>query len=76
MGCFTIRELQLANDRVRLRDWEKQPKKLAEAIVAMAGVAAWMHLRGGAWRGSAPVEHLSAFARDLCLARCGDRRRA
>jgi uncharacterized protein (DUF2252 family) len=61
---FYSRELQLGDDRVMLRDWARQPKKLAEAIVVMAAVAAWMHLRGAAWRGSATVEALVAFARD------------
>lgn len=62
---FCARELQLGVDRVRLRDWERQPKKLGEAIVVMGAVAAWMHLRAAAWRGSATVEALSAFAHDV-----------
>lgn len=61
---FCSRELQPEEDRVRLHDWEKQPKKIGEAIVLMASVAAWMHLRGGGWLGSAPVEQLSAFGQE------------
>jgi len=58
---FIFRELQLSDDRLRLRDWERQPRKLAEAIVTLAAVAAWMHLRAGAWRESASVDALAAF---------------
>lgn len=61
---FCSRELQPEDDRVRLQDWEKQPKKIGEAIVVMASVAAWMHLRGGGWLGSAPIEQLSAFGQE------------
>jgi uncharacterized protein (DUF2252 family) len=59
---FVLRELQLSDDRLTLRDWERQPKKLAEALVTLAAVAAWMHLRAGAWRESASVDVLAAFA--------------
>ncbi len=58
---YCSREMQPQEDRVRLHDWAKQPKKVGEAIVLMASVAAWMHLRGCGWMGSAPVEQLSAF---------------
>lgn len=58
---YCIREMQPREDYMRLRDWERQPKKVAEAIVLMASVAAWLHLRGGGWLGSAPIEQLSAF---------------
>jgi uncharacterized protein (DUF2252 family) len=61
---YCSREMQPQEDRVRLHDWEKQPKKIGEAIVLMASVAAWLHLRGGGWLGSAPVEQLSAFGRE------------
>jgi uncharacterized protein (DUF2252 family) len=61
---YCTREMQAEEDRVRLRDWEKQPKKIGEAVVLMASVAAWMHLRGGGWLGSAPVEQLSAFGQE------------
>ena len=61
---YCIREMQPEEDRVRLHDWEKQPKKIAEAIVLMASVAAWMHLRGGGWLGAAPIEQLSAFGHE------------
>ena len=37
---------------------------IGEAIVLMASVAAWLHLRGGGWLGSAPIEQLSAFGRE------------
>lgn len=60
---YVVRELQPVDDRVRLGGWEKHPKKLGDAIVTMAAVSAWMHLRGGAWNGSASVDQLSAFAR-------------
>lgn len=58
---FVVRELQLAEDRLSLRDWDRQPRKLAEAIVTLASVAAWMHLRAGAWRESSPVDALATF---------------
>lgn len=61
---FYTRETQLDEDRIRLHDWEKQPKKIGEAIVLMASVAAWMHLRGAGWLGSAPIEQLSAFGHE------------
>lgn len=61
-ASFVARELQLSDDRLRLRDWAHQPRKLAEAVVTLASVAAWMHLRAGAWRESAPVDALAAFA--------------
>jgi uncharacterized protein (DUF2252 family) len=61
---YHCREMQPQEDRVRLRDWEKQPKKIAEAIVVMASVTAWMHLRGGGWLGSAPIEQLAAFGNE------------
>lgn len=61
---YCIREMQPLEDRVRLHDWEKQPKKISEAIVLMAAVAAWLHLRGGGWLGSAPIEQLSAFGHE------------
>lgn len=61
---YCSREMQPQEDRVRLHDWEKQPKKIGEAIVLMATVAAWLHLRGGGWLGSAPIEQLSAFGRE------------
>ncbi len=61
---YCSREMQPEEDRVRLHDWEKQPKKVGEAIVLMASVAAWLHLRGGGWLGSAPVEQLSEFGRE------------
>jgi uncharacterized protein (DUF2252 family) len=57
--------MQPREDRVRLRDWEKQPKKIGEAIAVMAAVVAWLHLRGGGWLGSAPIEQLSAFGHEL-----------
>lgn len=59
---FVVRELQLSDDRLRLRDWQCQPKKLAEAVVTLAAVAAWMHLRASAWRDSSPVDALATFA--------------
>ncbi|MGI8509634.1 MAG: DUF2252 domain-containing protein [Gemmatimonadaceae bacterium] len=61
---YVLRELQLVNDRVNLRDWEKHPKKLGDAIMTMAAVSAWMHLRGCAWRGAASIDELTAFARE------------
>lgn len=61
---YVVRELQPEDDRVRLRDWEKHPKKLGDAIITMAVVCAWMHLRGAAWRGSASVDEIVAFAHD------------
>jgi len=61
---YCSREMQPQEDRVRLNDWEKQPKKISEAIVLMASVAAWLHLRGGGWLGSAPIEQLTAFGRE------------
>ncbi|MEO6865210.1 MAG: DUF2252 family protein [Gemmatimonadaceae bacterium] len=61
---FCSREMQPREDRVSLHDWEKQPKKVGEAIVLMANVAAWLHLRGSGWLGSAPIEQLSAFGHE------------
>ncbi|HEY8308941.1 MAG TPA: DUF2252 family protein, partial [Gemmatimonadaceae bacterium] len=61
---YCSREMQPQEDRIRLHDWEKQPKKIGEAIVLMAAVAAWMHMRGGGWLGSAPIEQLAAFGRE------------
>lgn len=61
---FPSREMQPQEDRMRLHDWEKQPKKVGEAIVLMANVAAWLHLRGGGWLGSAPIEQLAAFGHE------------
>lgn len=61
---YCSREMQPAEDRVRLHDWAKQPKKVGEAVVLMASVAAWLHLRGGGWLGSAPIEQLAAFGRE------------
>jgi uncharacterized protein (DUF2252 family) len=61
---YCTREMQPEDDRVRLHDWEKQPKKIGEAIVLMASVTAWMHLRGCGWLGSAPIEQLSAFGHE------------
>src|SRR5665213_199074 len=63
-ASYCSREMQPQEDRVRLHEWEKQPKKIGEAIVLMANVAAWLHLRGVGWLGSAPVEQLSAFGRE------------
>lgn len=62
---YCTRELQPQEDRIRLQSWEKQPKKIAEAILTMANVAAWLHLRGGGWLASAPIEQLSAFGREM-----------
>ena len=61
---FVLRELQLSDDRLQLRDWARQPRKLAEAVVTLAAVSAWMHLRGAAWRESATVDALAAFGAD------------
>lgn len=61
---YRSREMQPEEDRVQLRDWAKQPKKIGEAVVLMASVAAWLHLRGGGWLGSAPIEQLAAFGRE------------
>lgn len=61
---YVVRELQMVDDRVHLSDWEKHPKKLGDAIITMAAVSAWMHLRGCAWRGSASIDELTAFARE------------
>ncbi len=58
---YVVRELQPVDDRVRLHDWEKHPRKLGDAILTMAAVSAWMHLRSGAWRGSASIDELTAF---------------
>jgi len=63
-GSYCSREMQPEEDRVRLHEWARQPKKIGEAIVLMASVAAWLHLRGGGWLGSAPIEQLSAFGRE------------
>lgn len=59
---FVARELQLSDDRLRLRDWAHQPRKLGDAIVTLGSVAAWMHLRAAAWRESAAVDVLAAYA--------------
>lgn len=59
---FLLRELQPADDRLHLRDWERQPRKLIEAMVMLASLAAWMHLRGCAWRSSATVDAVARFA--------------
>lgn len=61
---YVVRELQMVDDRVRLHGWEKHPKKLGDAIITMAAVSAWMHLRGCAWRGSASIDDLAEFARE------------
>jgi len=61
---YCSREMQPREDRIRLHDWEKQPRKIGEAVVLMAAVVAWLHLRGAGWLGSAPVEQLCAFGRE------------
>ena len=61
---YVTREMQPQEDRMRLHDWEKQPKKIGEAIVTMASVAAWLHLRGAGWLSSAPTEQLTAFGHE------------
>lgn len=64
---FVVRELQLSDDRLQLRDWARQPRKLAEAVVTLAAVSAWMHLRGAAWRESATVDALATFGADRAM---------
>lgn len=61
---YVLRELQMVDDRVHLRDWERHPRKLGDAVITMAAVSAWMHLRGCAWRGAASIDELAAFARE------------
>lgn len=63
-ASYVVRELQPVEDRVRLADWCRHPRKLGDAVVIMAEAAAWMHLRGASWHGSAAVDALAAFARE------------
>jgi uncharacterized protein (DUF2252 family) len=59
---FVLKELQPMVDRLALDEWRRKPKRIKEAIVGMAHVSAWAHLRGCGHYGASSAEALQAYA--------------
>ena len=59
---FVLKELQPMVDRLVLAQFQSKPKRLTQAIVGMAHVAAWAHLRGCGHYGAASAEALQTYA--------------
>lgn len=59
---FVLKELQPTVDRLALSQWREKPKRISQAIVGMAHVAAWAHLRGCGHFGASSAESLQAYA--------------
>ncbi|HEY2684093.1 MAG TPA: DUF2252 family protein [Steroidobacteraceae bacterium] len=59
---FVLKELQPMVDRLALAQWQDRPKRITQAIVGMARVAAWAHLRGCGHYGASAAESLQAYA--------------
>lgn len=59
---FIVRELQPFDDRMRLDDWCRKPRKLGAALDTLAQLAAWAPLRATGWHGSATMDAWSDFA--------------
>jgi uncharacterized protein (DUF2252 family) len=60
---FVLKELQPSIDRLDLRRWRANPRRLRQAVEGMGRVAAWAHLRGCGQHGAASVQVLQAYVR-------------
>ena len=59
---FVLRELQPAQDRMRMEAWGGDRESLADAMKTMGHVTAWAALRASGREGSAIADDLIAFA--------------
>ena len=48
-------------DRLALAQWQEKPKRITQAVIGMAHVAAWAHLRGCGHYGASSAESLQAY---------------
>jgi uncharacterized protein (DUF2252 family) len=60
-GPFVLKELQPVVDRLALAQWRKKPKRIEQAVIGMAHVTAWAHLRAGGHYGAATVDAMQAY---------------
>jgi len=58
---FILKELQPSIDRLEFSEWRGKPKRILEAVVAMAHVTAWAHLRGCGHFDAAGAERLQQY---------------
>jgi uncharacterized protein (DUF2252 family) len=58
---FILKELQPSIDRLEFAQWRGKPRRILEAVVAMAHVTAWAHLRGCGHFDAERVETLQKY---------------
>lgn len=58
---FVLKELQPSTDRLDLEGWRGKPRRIEQAILGMASVTAWAHLRGCGHYGAVSAEALQAY---------------
>jgi uncharacterized protein (DUF2252 family) len=58
---FVLKELQPSVDRLTLSEWRDKPKRIEQAVIGMAHVAAWGHLRSCGHYGASSAESLQAY---------------
>jgi uncharacterized protein (DUF2252 family) len=63
--AFVLKELQPAVDRLALAEWRQRPRRITQAIVGMAHVTAWAHLRSCGHCGASSAESLQAYVAKL-----------
>jgi len=60
---YLLKELMPTQDRLKLDHWHGKFKRLEKVVVAMAHLAAWMHIRNSGWHGSAIADQWQVFGR-------------
>ena len=61
---FVLKELQPVEHRANLAAWDGKFKRLELAVINMAQLTAWGHLRAAGWRGAAAREELCGYGAD------------
>jgi len=58
---YLLKELMPQQDRLDLELYKGQVALLQQAIINMAELVAWLHIRTGGWNGSANADHWQSF---------------
>jgi len=61
---YLLKELMPQQDRLKLELYKGQVALLQEAIITMAELVAWLHIRTGGWNGSAIADQWQSFGQE------------